>query len=62
MDYLCGSLLVPSALVALKPRIINVFRFTRCDSVTGILADLSLSSFDTIMWNAKQIFSARRNN
>jgi len=40
----------------------NFFRFARCDSVTGILADLGLPSFDTILWNAKQTFIAQRNN
>jgi len=48
---------MPSALVALKPLIINFFRFVRCDSATGILADLGLPSFDrsTNMWNAKHL-------
>jgi len=68
MDFLCGSHLVPSALVALKPLIINLLR-TSIDLVvvivlayTGILADLGIPSFDTILWNAKQTFSAQRNN
>jgi len=38
----------------------NFFRFARCDSVTGIFA--GLSSFGTILWNAKQQFSAQYNN
>ena len=39
----------------------NFFRFARRDSVTGILLALGLSSFDTVMWNAKQTLVARRN-
>ena len=35
--------------------IMNLFRFVRCDSVTGFLLDLGLPSFDTVMWNAKNI-------
>jgi len=64
MDYLCGSHLVPSALVALKPLIIHVLR-TSLDLLVVIvlvLTDLGLLSFQTILWNAKQTFSAQRNN
>jgi len=43
-------------------KIVIIVIIARCDSVAGILANLGLPSFDTIMWNAKQTFSAQRNN
>jgi len=38
----------------------SFFCYARRDSVTGILLDLGLPSFDTIMWNARATLNSKR--